>query len=98
MGRDLPDSSTLVDTYLAELATHAWDLAAATDQLEQLDQLDSDLATTDLFGVHAMLKPEYRNQMGKGSPFGSEVQAPTDSSPWERLAAFMGRQPRSASR
>ncbi|NNN09320.1 MAG: TIGR03086 family protein [Acidimicrobiaceae bacterium] len=87
--------STLVDMYLVELATHAWDLAAATDQL---DQLDSDLATNALVGAHSMLKPEYRNAMGDGSPFGSEVQAPTDSSPWERLAAFMGRQPRPASR
>ncbi|MHB8669059.1 MAG: TIGR03086 family metal-binding protein [Acidimicrobiales bacterium] len=82
---------TLVDMYLAELATHTWDLAAATGQL---GRLDADLAATALDGAHAMLKPEYRNLMAEGSPFGSEVQAPGDASTWERLAAFMGRQPR----
>lgn len=87
--------ATLVDMYLAELATHAWDLAAAT---RQLDRLDTELATTALDGAHAMLKPEYRNLPGKGSPFGSEVEAPMDATEWERLAAFMGRQPRSTSR
>lgn len=86
--------ATLVDMYLAELATHAWDLAVATDQL---DRLDSDVATGAIHGARAMLKPEYRNLMADGSPFGSEVQAPPDATAWERLAAFMGRQPRPTS-
>ena len=83
--------STLVDMYLTELATHSWDLAAATGQL---DRLDSDLAASALDAARSMLKPEYRNQLGEGSPFGAEVDAPADATPWERLAAFMGRQPR----
>jgi uncharacterized protein (TIGR03086 family) len=83
--------STLVDMYLAELATHTWDLAAASDQLARLD---NELATTALEGARAMLKPEYR-LMGEGSPFGPELPAPADATAWERLAAFMGRQPRS---
>ncbi len=82
---------TLVDMYLAEISTHTWDLAAATDQL---GRLDSALAAAALEGARAMLKPEYRNFMGEGSPFGTEVQAPADATAWERLAAFMGRQPR----
>ncbi|MHB8448894.1 MAG: TIGR03086 family metal-binding protein [Mycobacteriales bacterium] len=82
--------STLVDMYLAELATHTWDLAAATGQL---DRLDSDLAVTALDAARSMLKPEYRNQLAEGSPFGTEVQAPAGATPWECLAAFMGRQP-----
>lgn len=82
--------ATLVDMYLAELATHAWDLASATGQL---DRLDDELAVTALEGARAMLKPEYRNLAGPGSPFGDEVPAPPDASDWERLAAFMGRQP-----
>ncbi|MGH9078851.1 MAG: TIGR03086 family metal-binding protein [Acidimicrobiales bacterium] len=86
---------TLVDMYLAELTTHAWDLAAATDQVARLD---NELAATALDGAHAMLKPEYRNAMGEGSPFGTEVQAPADAAAWERLAAFMGRPPWPASR
>jgi hypothetical protein len=32
--------------------------------------------------------------MGKGNPFGAEVEAPSDASDWERFAAFMGRDPR----
>ncbi|MHB1890413.1 MAG: TIGR03086 family metal-binding protein [Acidimicrobiales bacterium] len=81
--------STLVDMYLTELATHTWDLAAATGQL---DRLDNDLAASALDAARSMLKPEYRNQLGEGSPFGAEVDAPADATPWERLAAFMGRQ------
>lgn len=83
--------STLVDMHLAELATHTWDLAAATGQL---DRLDADLAVIALDAARSMLKPEYRNQLAEGSPFGAEVPAPVDATPWERLAAFMGRQPR----
>ncbi len=85
--------STLIDMYLAELATHTWDLAAASDQLTRLDD---ELATTALEGARAMLKPEYRNAMGEGSPFGTELPAPADAAAWECLAAFMGRQPRPA--
>jgi len=62
--------STLVDMYLAELATHTWDLAVATDQR---DRLDDALAAAALDAARDMLKPEYRNAMGTGSPFGSEV-------------------------
>ena len=79
--------STLVDMYLSELATHAWDLADATGQ----ELSDEALASTALEGARAMLRPEYRNMMGKGSPFGSELAAEAGATPWERLAAFMGR-------
>lgn len=89
-GEILP-GSTVIDMYLAELATHAWDLAASTDQL---DLLDDDLAVDALEGARCMLKPDYRNVMGEGNPFGSEVQAAPNASTWESLAAFMGREPR----
>ena len=81
--------SVLVDMYLTELVTHAWDLAAATGQL---DRLDHSLAQPTLTAARAMLKPEYRNE--EGSPFGPEVGAPEGATTWERLAAFMGREPR----
>lgn len=87
--------ATLVDMYLAEIATHTWDLATATDQL---DRLDAELAGAALASARSMLKPEYRNQMAPGSPFGTEIPAPDDATSWERLAAFMGRQPRPALR
>jgi uncharacterized protein (TIGR03086 family) len=83
--------ATVVDMYLAELATHTWDLAAASGQL---GVLDADLAGPALDGARAMLKPEYRDLLEAGSPYGQETPAPDDATTWEQLAAFMGRQPR----
>jgi uncharacterized protein (TIGR03086 family) len=83
--------ANLVDMYLAELATHAWDLAKATGQV---DKLDRSLALPALDGARAMVKPQYRDMVEPGSPFGAEVPLPPDADNWERLAAFMGRDPR----
>ncbi len=83
--------ATLLDMYVAELATHAWDLARATGQL---DDLNPSLALPALDGARAMIKPEYRDLVEPGSPFGAEVLPPPGSDDWERLAAFMGRDPR----
>jgi uncharacterized protein (TIGR03086 family) len=80
----------LVDMYLSELAAHAWDLAAATGQL---GALDPGLAPSALEAARAMLKPEYRDVMGKGEPFGAEVEVGPGASDWERFAAFTGRTP-----
>jgi hypothetical protein len=66
-------------------------LAAATGQLGRLGQK---LALGALQAARAMLKPEYRNLMGPGNPFGTELEAPSDATDWERFAAFIGRQPR----
>jgi uncharacterized protein (TIGR03086 family) len=85
--------ATLVNMYLAELAAHAWDLASATGQL---DRLDPSLAVSALDGARAMIKPEYRDMVATGSPFGAEVSPPPDADDWERLAAFMGRDPRAS--
>ena len=84
--------ATLVNMYLAELPGHAWDLAAATGEL---DQLDAKLAPRALQAAGATLKPGYRHLMGPGNPYGAEVEAPSDATDWERFAAFMGHQPRS---
>ena len=83
--------ATLVDMYLAELAGHAWDLARATGQL---GQLDPSLAWPALEGARAMIKPHYRNLIEPGAPFGTEVSLAPGAGDWERLAAFMGRDPR----
>lgn len=85
------DGATLVDMYVAELAAHAWDLACATGHLDHLDPL---LALPALGGARAMIKPHYRNMVGQGVPFGAEVTPPPGADGWERLAAFMGRDPR----
>jgi uncharacterized protein (TIGR03086 family) len=83
--------ATLVDMYLAELAGHAWDLARATGQI---DKLDPALALPALEGARAMIKPHYRNMVEPGAPFGTEVYPAPGADDWERLAAFMGRDPR----
>ena len=85
--------ATLVDMYLAELATHAWDLAQAT---RQLGKLDSSLALPALDGARAMIKPQYRDMVGPGAPFAAEVPLAATADNWERLAAFMGRDPRAS--
>ena len=82
---------TLVDMYLAEIGAHTWDLAVATSQVHDLSP---GLVGPALEAAHAMLKPEYRDLMGPGNPFGPEVPPPADAGPWERFAAFMGRPPR----
>jgi uncharacterized protein (TIGR03086 family) len=81
----------LVDMYLAELAAHAWDLARATGQIDKLDPL---VAIAALDGARTMIKPEYRDVVEPGSPFGEEVPPPPGADNWERLAAFVGRDPR----
>ena len=83
--------ATLVDMYLAELTAHAWDLARATGQI---DKLDPSLAFPALEGARAMIKPQYRNMVEPGAPFGAEVYPAPGADDWERLAAFMGRDPR----
>lgn len=82
--------ATLVDMYLAELAAHTWDLAAAAGQ----PLADDDLANSALEAARAVIQPGYRDAMGPGNPFGPEIEPPSDASAWERFAAFMGRQPR----
>lgn len=80
--------ATLVDMYLSELMAHAWDLAVATGQTPGCDQ---ELATAALAAAHTMLRPEYRDAMGIGNPFGAEQPAGDDATTLERFAAFMGR-------
>ena len=86
--------ATLVDMYLAELAAHAWDLASATGQT---GKLDPSLAVPALAGARAMIKPQYRDMVGPGVPFGAAVSPAPGADDWERLAAFMGRDPRATS-
>ena len=82
--------ATLVEMYLAELAAHAWDLAKATGQIQRLD---ASLALPALEGARAMIKPQYRDMVEPGAPFGPEVKPRAHADDWERLVAFMGRDP-----
>lgn len=83
--------AALVNMYLVELAAHAWDLARATGQL---DRLDPSLAVPALSAAQTFIKPEYRNMVGPGAPFGAKLAPPPGSDDWERVVAFTGRDPR----
>ncbi len=80
----------LVNMYLVEIATHGWDLASATGNS---DLLDEELGEDTLALARATIRADYRN--AEGNPFGPEVEPPAEATSWERLAAFMGRTPRS---
>ncbi|MGH9304770.1 MAG: TIGR03086 family metal-binding protein [Acidimicrobiales bacterium] len=81
--------AALAGMYFGELATHSWDLAFATGNTSLLDDK---LGAAALSCMQASIAPEHRTP--EGEPFGPEVEAPDDATAWERLAAFMGRQPR----
>lgn len=83
--------AVVVDLYLVELAAHAWDLARAT---RQLDKLDPALAQPALEAAITTIRSEYRDMVEPGAPFGADLPPPPDADDWERLAAFMGRDPR----
>jgi len=68
-----------------DVLTHAWDLAAATNQSTDLD---AELATEQLAAVRAFVVPEFR---GPGKPFGDEQPCSSDRAPADQLAAFLGR-------
>jgi len=55
----------------------------------QIDKLDPSLALPALEGARAMIKPQYRNMVEPGAPFGAEVYPAPGADDWERLAAFM---------
>jgi uncharacterized protein (TIGR03086 family) len=80
--------STIVDMYLSELVAHTFDLALATGQALRCEE---ELAAAALAAAQSMLRPEYRDMLGPGSPFGAEQPAGEDATTLERFAAFMGR-------
>ena len=69
----------------ADVLTHAWDLAVATNQSTDLDP---ELAAEQLASVRASVRPEFR---GPGRPFGHEQQCSSERAPADQLAAFLGR-------
>ena len=76
-----------VDWQIAEFAVHTWDLARATGQSTDLDP---EVARRGLaFMSGALATPESR-----GDYFGPEVPVPDDAPPYDRIAAFAGRDPR----
>ncbi|MFJ8627934.1 TIGR03086 family metal-binding protein [Kitasatospora sp. NPDC093550] len=80
-----------VDQQIAEFAVHGWDLARATGQ--STDGLDHEVALAALAWAEGALKPEYRGAEEDHHAFGPAVAAPADAPPYDRLAAFFGRDP-----
>ena len=68
-----------------DVLTHAWDLAAATNQSTDLDP---ELATEQLAAARAIVAPQFR---GPGKPFGDEQPCPPGRTAADQLAAFLGR-------
>lgn len=83
----LPGAAAIA-AYTGELTTHSWDLAKATNRL---DLLDDAIATHCLPLVRKFLPAEPRG--GDHIPFGPVVPVADDASPYDRLAAWQGRQP-----
>lgn len=80
--------ATLLAMYVAELVTHTWDVAVATDQV---DRLDPAVGEAGLGAAREVIRPEHRDLAGPGSPFGQERAAPEGAGAFDRLAAFTGR-------
>ena len=80
------DGATVAGIYTLELTTHSWDLARAT---AQLSRLDDELARVSLAIAERALPPEPR---GGAVPFEPVVDVAPDASPYDQLAAFLGRQ------
>jgi uncharacterized protein (TIGR03086 family) len=82
------DGEKLVDMYLAELVAHSWDLTVA---IESAPDCDEELAQAALEGALGVIRPEHRDVMGRGHPFGAQKSVDEDAPTLERFVAFMGR-------
>ena len=74
--------------YVQELTTHAWDLATA---LGRADVLDPGLAELALVSAQRFLPAQPR---GDGIPFEPPVEVAADAPAYDRLVAWLGRDPR----
>lgn len=75
-------------SYIGELSVHSWDLATA---IGRLDLLNDSLATAALPAYMDKVPAEPR---GPEIPFGPVVEVGEDATPYERLVAWTGRDPR----
>ncbi len=80
-------AARLLELQGLELGAHAWDLAQATSQINALDQA---LAEAILPLAERLLPADRR---GAGCPVGPAVPVADDARAYDRLAAFLGRQP-----
>jgi uncharacterized protein (TIGR03086 family) len=73
--------------YVQELSTHSWDLATA---LDRADVLDPALAELALVAAQRFLPAKPR---GGPIPFEAPVEVPADAPAYDRLVAWLGRDP-----
>ncbi|WP_018333993.1 TIGR03086 family metal-binding protein [Actinomycetospora chiangmaiensis] len=73
--------------YVREFTAHGWDLAVA---LDVVDVLDPELAGAALEVARASLPAQPR---GGDIPFGPVVEVGEDAGPYDRLVAWLGRDP-----
>jgi uncharacterized protein (TIGR03086 family) len=71
-------------THLMDQTVHRWDLARA---LGVAPDIDRDVAEDAL----RMMKNLPDAMRGEGRPFGLVAECPDDAPPWDRLAAWLGR-------
>lgn len=79
-------AGAVVGSYVTELTVHAWDLATA---LGRRDLLDDDAAAPLVVPTRQRIPREGREQL----PFGAVVDVPEDAPAYDRLVAWMGRDP-----
>ncbi|GAA5153493.1 TIGR03086 family metal-binding protein [Nocardioides marinquilinus] len=77
-----------IGIYVSELAVHGWDLGAALDDVSGLDPA---VAEGCLEPMRRALTPEMRDQ--PWVPFGPVVAVPDDAPAYDRLVAWVGRDP-----
>ncbi|MGA5899599.1 TIGR03086 family metal-binding protein [Streptomyces venetus] len=83
---EMPGRAAL-SAYVMETVTHTWDLSEA---LGRPLALDPELAESALTVGHRMLPDEQRDER---TPFGSARPAPEGAGAYDRLAAWLGREP-----
>lgn len=82
---DMP-APALMGMATTDTFQHAWDLATA---IGQDNDLDPALATQLLTSARQMIQPAFRSE--EGTIFGLEQPAPEGANPASQLAAFLGR-------
>jgi uncharacterized protein (TIGR03086 family) len=81
-------ATAVAQIYALEQATHAWDLAVAVGARSELDE---ELAEALLPEAQQIILPEYRGP--EPMPFAAVIEIDSRAPAYDRLAAFMGRQP-----
>ncbi|WP_449061886.1 TIGR03086 family metal-binding protein [Planomonospora algeriensis] len=89
-GGEVP-ATAAVGQNITELAAHTWDIAKATGR--STDDLDPEVARFALEWDQAHDDPRFRGDEADGFQVAPQVPVTDDAPPYDRLAAFGGRDP-----